>query len=71
MSPFKDLHYFPFRPAEKIVAAWTAMERVDEENGCLFAIPGSHKGGRLLKHGYPEVISRFTYVTFNANITYL
>lgn len=40
----QDLHYFPFRPANKIFCAWTAMEAVNRENGCLVAIPGSHKG---------------------------
>ncbi|KAJ9582219.1 hypothetical protein L9F63_003429, partial [Diploptera punctata] len=49
----QDLHYFPFRPADRIVAAWTAMERVDEDNGCLVVIPGSHKGD-LLPHDYPK-----------------
>jgi len=29
------------------------MEKVNRENGCLVAIPGSHKG-KLLDHGYPE-----------------
>lgn len=38
--------YFPFRPAEKVVCAWTAMQKIDEENGCLFVQPGSHKGAR-------------------------
>merc|ERR1711863_171873 len=27
----QDLHYFPFRPSNKIVCAWTAMERVEEK----------------------------------------
>nr|XP_023024537.1 phytanoyl-CoA dioxygenase, peroxisomal-like isoform X2 [Leptinotarsa decemlineata] len=49
----KDLHYFPFRPANKIVTAWTAMERVEEKNGCLHVIPGSHNGP-LYNHEYPE-----------------
>lgn len=49
----QDLHYFPFRPADKIVCAWTAMEAVNRENGCLVAIPGSHKG-ELLEHDYPD-----------------
>lgn len=49
----QDLHYFPFRPANKIVCAWTAMEKVNRENGCLVAIPGSHKGS-LMEHGYPD-----------------
>jgi len=49
----QDLYYFPFRPADKIVCSWTAMERADRENGCLVVIPGSHKQP-LLSHGYPE-----------------
>ncbi|KAJ8952607.1 hypothetical protein NQ318_004154 [Aromia moschata] len=49
----QDLHYFPFRPADKIVASWTALERVDERNGCLYVIPGTHQGP-LYKHEYPK-----------------
>ncbi|XP_072165931.1 phytanoyl-CoA dioxygenase, peroxisomal-like [Diadema setosum] len=49
----QDLHYFPFRPAERIVCSWTAMEKVHIANGCLVVIPGSHKG-HLLEHGYPK-----------------
>ncbi|XP_015928873.1 phytanoyl-CoA dioxygenase, peroxisomal [Parasteatoda tepidariorum] len=49
----QDLHYFPFRPADKVVCAWTAMERVNRQNGCLVAIPGTHKGP-LLEHEYPD-----------------
>ncbi|XP_044264186.1 phytanoyl-CoA dioxygenase, peroxisomal-like [Tribolium madens] len=49
----QDLHYFPFRPADRIAASWTAMERVDENNGCLYVIPGSHKW-ELYPHTYPE-----------------
>jgi phytanoyl-CoA hydroxylase len=49
----QDLYYFPFRPADKIVCAWTAMEAVTRQNGCLVVVPGSHKGD-LLDHEYPE-----------------
>ncbi|KAK5641497.1 hypothetical protein RI129_010044 [Pyrocoelia pectoralis] len=56
----QDLHYFPFRPAELIVASWTAMEKVDEKNGCLFLVPGSHKG-TLLKHEYPPNVTNVAY----------
>ncbi|XP_059843252.1 phytanoyl-CoA dioxygenase, peroxisomal isoform X2 [Hypanus sabinus] len=49
----QDLHYFPFRPADQIVCAWTAMEKVDRSNGCLVVLPGTHKGS-LKKHVYPE-----------------
>uniref|UniRef100_UPI00398EB71E phytanoyl-CoA dioxygenase, peroxisomal n=1 Tax=Pristiophorus japonicus TaxID=55135 RepID=UPI00398EB71E len=49
----QDLHYFAFRPADRIVCAWTAMERVDRTNGCLVVLPGTHKG-RLQQHDYPK-----------------
>ncbi|CAH1784252.1 unnamed protein product [Owenia fusiformis] len=49
----QDLHYFPFRPANRIVCSWTAMEHVHRQNGCLVVLPGSHKG-HLLQHVYPE-----------------
>lgn len=51
--PHQDLHYFPYRPADRIVASWTALEDVTIDNGCLFVIPASHKGP-LLVHKYPE-----------------
>ncbi|MGE4605313.1 MAG: phytanoyl-CoA dioxygenase family protein [Myxococcota bacterium] len=49
----QDLLYFPFRPADKIVAGWTALERITKENGCLTVVPGSHHNG-LLKHENPD-----------------
>ncbi|XP_069483972.1 phytanoyl-CoA dioxygenase, peroxisomal-like isoform X1 [Ambystoma mexicanum] len=49
----QDLHYFPFRPADKIVCAWTAMERIDRSNGCLVVLPGTHESS-LKQHDYPE-----------------
>ncbi|XP_036376179.1 phytanoyl-CoA dioxygenase, peroxisomal [Megalops cyprinoides] len=49
----QDLHYFPFRPADRIVCAWTAMELVDRRNGCLVVLPGTHHG-TLKEHDYPE-----------------
>jgi phytanoyl-CoA hydroxylase len=45
----QDLLYFPFRPADRIVATWTALEACTRENGCLVVVPGSHKG-KLLEH---------------------
>ncbi len=49
----QDLLYFPFRPAEGIVATWTALDPCTRENGCLVAIPGSHKG-ELHEHKNPD-----------------
>lgn len=48
----QDLYYFPFRPADRIVCAWTAMEHIHRGNGCLVVLPGTHKG-ELEAHGYP------------------
>ncbi|MBO9610673.1 MAG: phytanoyl-CoA dioxygenase family protein [Paenibacillaceae bacterium] len=46
----QDYYYIKNDPMT-MIAAWTAMEDlVDEENGCLWVIPGSHKLG-LLPHG--------------------
>lgn len=49
----QDLYYFPFRPADRIVCAWTAMEHIHRGNGCLVVLPGTHKG-ELQPHGYPN-----------------
>ncbi|NWX83928.1 PAHX protein, partial [Nothoprocta pentlandii] len=49
----QDLHYFPFRPAERIVCAWTAMESAHRDNGCLVVLPGTHTEP-LKPHGYPD-----------------
>ena len=49
----QDLLYFPFRPANAIVATWTALEPCTRENGCLVVVPGSHTG-ELLEHGNPD-----------------
>lgn len=49
----QDLHYFPFRPSDRIVCAWTAMEHIDRNNGCLVVLPGTHKG-TLKPHDYPK-----------------
>lgn len=51
--PHQDLWYFPFRPPQRIVAVWTAMQHIDKTNGCLFIQPGTHKGP-LYFHTYPS-----------------
>jgi len=49
----QDLYYFPFRPANKVVCAWTAMQTIDRNNGCLVVIPGTHTS-ELMEHDYPK-----------------
>jgi len=50
----QDLLYFPFRPADRIVASWTALEQITKENGCLVVVPGTHRG-ELLEHENPDI----------------
>jgi len=45
----QDSAYFSIEPTE-IVTCWTALDDVKEDNGCMWVIPGSHRGG-LLDHG--------------------
>lgn len=46
----QDYYYIKDDPMT-MIASWISLEeRVDEENGCLWVIPGSHKLG-LLPHG--------------------
>lgn len=49
----QDLRYFTLRPADGIVAAWTAISPCTRENGCLAVVPGSHREG-LYAHGVPD-----------------
>ena len=49
----QDLRYFRLRPADGIVAAWTALSPCTRESGCLAVIPGSHRGP-LREHGDPD-----------------
>ena len=42
--PFhQDLAYFPFRPANRIVAAWASLEDSTKENGSLNISPKTHR----------------------------
>lgn len=51
--PHQDLWYFPFRPINRIVACWTALQKMDQTNGCLEVVPRSHKGD-FYYHSYPN-----------------
>jgi phytanoyl-CoA hydroxylase len=50
----QDHLYFPFKPIDRVVAAWTACEKVTRENGCLIVVPGSHRIEEIFEHGYPD-----------------
>jgi len=42
--PHQDNFYFCWRPPS-VLTIWLALENVDEENGCLRYVRGSHTGG--------------------------
>jgi len=48
----QDLRYFRMRPANQIVAAWTAISPANKDTGCLDVVPKSHLGP-LLSHELP------------------
>ncbi|MEM7534307.1 MAG: phytanoyl-CoA dioxygenase family protein [Chloroflexota bacterium] len=41
----QDNFYFECVPGDHVITAWIALDDVDEENGCLRYIDGSHKAG--------------------------
>ncbi len=43
----QDNAYFLCTPADHVITAWIALDDVDEENGCLRYIDGSHREGIL------------------------
>lgn len=49
----QDLAYFPFGPADRIVAAWSSLENATKQNGALNIIPKSHTG-KFFDHDYPD-----------------
>ncbi len=46
----QDNFYLVSKPAT-CIAAWTAIDAADIENGCLWVVPGSHKGNILCPEG--------------------
>lgn len=44
----QDYHYWPcFQNPETLITAWVAYDDVDEANGCMQMVPGSHQWGIL------------------------
>ena len=52
--PHQDSYYFCLRPPH-VVTLWLALDFVDEINGCLRYLPGSHRQG-IRPHGPTEVL---------------
>lgn len=50
----QDNAYFLCRPADDVLTAWIALDDVDEANGCLRYIDGSHSQGILPHEPLPD-----------------
>jgi hypothetical protein len=53
--PHQDGYYFHLTPCEA-VTGWLALDDVDEENGCIHYIRGSHRTDRFRPHGQTGVL---------------
>ena len=52
--PHQDNYYFKLKPPN-LLTGWLAVDPIDEENGCLRYVPGSHQRG-LRPHALTEVL---------------
>lgn len=52
--PHQDGYYFMIKPAEA-VTMWLALDHVDEENGCVRYVHGSHEWG-MRPHGRTQTL---------------
>lgn len=53
--PHQDGYYFKIAPPQA-VTGWLALEPVDDENGCLNYVRGSHRGEGWRPHGRSEIL---------------
>lgn len=53
--PHQDGYYFHLAPC-KAVTGWLALENVDEENGCIHYVRGSHRSDGFREHGQTGVL---------------
>jgi phytanoyl-CoA hydroxylase len=53
--PHQDGYYFKVAPPQA-VTGWLALEPVDDENGCLNYVRGSHRGEGWRPHGRSEIL---------------
>lgn len=52
--PHQDNYYFNLQPAQ-VVTIWLALDPVDDENGCLHYVRGSHREG-VRPHGASRIV---------------
>lgn len=52
--PHQDNYYFNLKPPN-VLTIWLALDKVDEENGCLRYVAGSHRKG-IRPHGRSNIL---------------
>ena len=55
----QDAPYWPVLKPATPVTAWLALDDVDEENGCMWMVPGSHKWGNHIKYLENNPLEKF------------
>jgi len=53
--PHQDGYYFHLAPV-RALTGWLALQPVDDENGCIHYVRGSHKGAGLRPHGRSKIL---------------
>ncbi|XP_065784382.1 phytanoyl-CoA dioxygenase domain-containing protein 1 isoform X3 [Muntiacus reevesi] len=56
VTPHQDASFLYTEPLGRVLGLWIALEDAMLENGCLWFIPGSHRGALILIHG--EVVHK-------------
>lgn len=73
--PHQDNFYFCLNPPQ-VLTMWLALDLIDEENGCLRYVPGSHRQGlrphaRTKTLGFSQGISDYTEADFASEVPIL
>ena len=55
----QDAPYWPVLEPQTPVTAWVALDDVDEDNGCMWMVPGSHKWGNHIKYLETNPLEKF------------
>lgn len=64
VTPHQDASYLYMNPPETLVGFWIPLEDATPENGCLWFVPGSHRGGvhtRFVRNPDPQAKDLLIY----------
>jgi ectoine hydroxylase-related dioxygenase (phytanoyl-CoA dioxygenase family) len=58
----QDYPFWPMENGKESLSIWIALDDVDESNGCMMFVPGSHKTGKLSAIPLNNPTNLFDYV---------